>query len=44
MKNKHIGSDARDMIKDWERKEPTMRADIEKAKAKKLKHYQKKQK
>jgi hypothetical protein len=32
MKNKHIGSDAREMIKDWEKKEPQIRKDIEKAK------------
>jgi DNA-binding XRE family transcriptional regulator len=32
MKSKHVGSDAREMIKDWEKKEPQIRKGIEKAK------------
>jgi hypothetical protein len=35
MKTAHIGSDAREMIKIWEQKEPQIRIDIEKCKRRK---------
>jgi hypothetical protein len=32
MNKKFIGSDARDVVKRWEQKDPSLRAEIEKAK------------
>lgn len=42
MNKKFIGSDARDIIKKWNREDPTIRVDIEKAKKRKNTMYHKK--